>query len=44
MKESKNMAHSAFERLKLKSKDEKISLDYMLLRYAIEIRYESRST
>jgi hypothetical protein len=36
MKETKNIAHSVFERLKLKSKVEKISLDYMLLRYAIE--------
>lgn len=36
MNETKNIAHSVFEKLKSKSKIEKISLDYMLLRYAIE--------
>jgi len=34
--ETKNISHSVFEKLKSKSKLEKISLDYMLLRYAIE--------
>lgn len=36
MTETKNIAHSVFEKLKSKSKSDKISLDYMLLRYAIE--------